>query len=182
MAKFRSPVLAAVALSIGLLALGGCASNRMQDGNVLTCPRALFLAGTDRATGFGPNPATPQVPENAVLELQLVDLKAPCRLNRVQAVSTVSFSILLERRNTAIAETYSVPYFVAVTDASGAVLARHDFVSQPRLPAGVAAVTVTERIDETLPLADGQRAVGFEILVGLRVSEREYEYNLRRAR
>ena len=50
------------------------------------------------------------------------------------------------------------------------------------LDAGVPAVTVTERVEETLPLAEGQRAVAFEILVGLRVSEREYEYNLSRRR
>jgi hypothetical protein len=154
----------------------------MEAGNSLTCPRALFLAGTDRATGFGPNPATAQVPENAVLELQLVDLKAPCSLNRVQAVSNISFSILIERRNTAIAEVYAVPYFVAITDASGTILAKHEFVSRPRLEVGVPAVTVNERVDETFPLTQGQRAVAFEILVGLRVNEREYEYNLQRAR
>ena len=50
------------------------------------------------------------------------------------------------------------------------------------MDAGVPAVTVTERVEETLPLAEGQRAVAFEILVGLRVSEREYEYNLSRRR
>lgn len=152
----------------------------MQAGNMLTCPRALFLAGAERATGFAPN--APETPENAVLELQLADLKAPCSLNRVRSVSSLEFSILVERRNAATAETYSIPYFVAVLDANGAILARHDFVSRPRLDAGVPSVTVTERVEETLPLAEGQRAVAFEILVGLRVSEREYEYNLRRRR
>jgi hypothetical protein len=179
--KIRSSVLLAAALAVALSGLGACARNRLQDGTTLTCPRTLFLAGTERATGFGNNPAAP-APENAVLEIELADLKAPCRFNNERAVTSIEFSILVERRNTAIAETYAVPFFVAVTDASGAILAKHDFVSRPRFDVNVGAVTVTERVEETLPLAAGQRAVAFEILVGLQVNEREYDYNLSQRR
>lgn len=175
----RSLALAALALAL-LLGLGACTGGRLQAGNSLTCPRASFVAGTERVTRFPPN-AQP-APQNAAVEIQLADLETSCRINRVRAEAALEFGILVERRNTTAVETLGVPFFVAVTDVAGNILVKHNFVSRPYFAAGVPAVTVSERIDETLPLTEGQRAVAFEILIGIQLTPAEYEYNLVRPR
>jgi hypothetical protein len=158
--------------------LGGCA--RYVEGTTLTCPSAAFLGGTERVTRF--EPGRPAAADNVAAEVELADLVHTCKVNDRRAISTLSFSILATRRATASTGSLDVPYFVAVADAQGNILAKNNFTARLSFPAGQASVTGLEDIEETVPLTTGLRGPMFEILIGIQLTPEELDYNLARQR
>ena len=169
---------ALVALVLAAAASAGCA--RYTDGTLLSCPRTMFVAGTERLTLFGPGAA--RSPESAAVEIQLTGLQYSCRLSPQRALATISFRIDVARRDAGTAGNIDVPYFVVVTDAAGNILVKHQFAARVPLVAGTSFATLAQEIEETLPLSAGQRAAWFEILVGVQISPLDLDYNLARGR
>jgi hypothetical protein len=168
---------AAVILALGVvLVLAGCA--RYTAGTNLTCPRAVFLGGTEVLTRFAPGAA--RTDANAVAAIELDNLQYSCQVSRRDAQALVSFEVRGVRRDTSAVADIDVPYFIAVTDVNGAVVAKHNFTARLHYLAGVNAVTSFEQIQETIPLGPGQRAVGYELVIGIQLSREELDYNLAR--
>ena len=166
----------AVLAVAGALSLGACA--RYSEGTNLTCPRAVMLGGAETQTRFAPGAA--RTDANVVARIEIDSIQYSCQVATRQALAGVTFNVRGARRDAAVVGDIDVPYFVAVTDVNGAIVAKHNFVTRLHFLPGVATVTNFEQIQETIPLAAGQRAVGFEIIVGIQLTREELDYNLAR--
>jgi hypothetical protein len=166
-------VILAVVVGAALL-LGACA--RYTEGTNLTCPRAVFVGGADTQTRFAPGAA--RTAANITADVELSDMQYTCRVATSRAVANLNFTVAGTRRDTSGVADIDVPYFVAVTDATGAIIAKHNFSARLHFLAGVGTVSSVQRIEEKLPLAAGQRAVGFEQMVGIQLSREDLDYNL----
>ncbi|MSP20125.1 MAG: hypothetical protein EXQ93_01020 [Alphaproteobacteria bacterium] len=159
-----------------LLGLSGCVQYR--DGTNLTCPRAVFLGGAETLTRFVPGAAATD--DNIAAQIRLSGLQYNCRTSRRDAVATVLFAVAGVRRNAALPGTIDVPYFVAVVDSQGLIIAKQIFTTRLAYIAGVSSVTVRPEIYETLTPAAGLSPVAYEIIVGIQLTPEEFEYNLAR--
>jgi len=172
----RLSSLAPTLLLGAVLLVAGC--TRFTEGTNLSCPRAVFLGGTDTLVRFAPDAARTE--RNVAAQFELYDMQYSCRISSRRAEANVTFAVSGMRRSSAVAENHEVPYFIVVTNQQGAVVAKHNFTARLRFPAGGNAATITERVEVTLPLAEGQRAVGFELVVGIQLTREELDYNLAR--
>ena len=170
-APLRS-VMAVLALA-GALSLGAC--TRYSEGTNLTCPRAVMLAGTERQTRFAPGTGRSDADVVAVIELD--NIQYSCQVSTRRALAGVTFDVKGVRRDAGVVADIDVPYFVAVTDVNGAVVNKQTFTTRLHFLPGVATVTMREQIEETMPLAAGQKAVGYEIVVGIQLTREELDYN-----
>ena len=160
----------------GALSLGAC--TRYTEGTNLTCPRAVMLAGTETQTRFAPGAA--RTDANVIAQIEIDNIQYSCQVATRQALAGVAFDVRAARRDVSLVGDIDVPYFVAVTDVNGTVVAKQNFTTRLHFLPGVSTVTALERIQETIPLAAGQRAVGFEIIVGIQLTREELDYNLAR--
>ena len=92
----------------------------------------------------------------------------------------MTFNINAVRRDTAQVGSIDVPYFVAVADSQGRIIAKQLFTTRLTFIAGIGTIVRPETVQEIIPLADGQNAVAYEILIGIQLTQDELDYNLAR--
>ena len=110
----------------------------------------------------------------------LDNLAAGCRYSSQRAEADISFDIVATPGVAHAAGFADIPFFVAVLDLDGEVLVKTPFVARVPLPPGGGAVTWTEELIQEILLGDGQKARGFEILVGLQLTAEQFEDNVAR--
>lgn len=171
-ARLTAHLVAAAAL----LALAACQS--LTAGTYLNCPAVAFLGGAEHITQFNEGPGRGVV--DIAVEADLDNLGAECRFSAERVELDLSFDIVAVRGVDLQAAAVDVPFFVAVTDASGQVLVKTPFVASIPLAAGAAAATWTEELTQEILLTEGQRSRSFEVLIGFQLTAEQLEYNFAR--
>jgi hypothetical protein len=73
--------------------------------------------------------------------------------------------------------SFSYPYFVAVTDAGGNVVAKEIFAANISYDAGQSSSATEENIREIVPLSGTGVEKGYSIMIGFQLSDGELAYN-----
>jgi hypothetical protein len=73
--------------------------------------------------------------------------------------------------------SFSYPYFIAVMDPNGNILAKEIFASNLSYDSGSMASGQSESIREIIPLADGVNPESYSVMIGFQLSDSELAYN-----
>ena len=155
--------------------LGACQG--LVDQPARACPAVAMVADTDVLTRFAPGAVADA--GSILAEATLFGINSACRAGDERAVVDIAFQIDATRGLGAGIAAIDLPFFIAVIDAGGTILAKEVFVSRLTFDESGAATEV-ERLVEDIPLGAGQRPVDFQVLVGFQLTADELRHNQRR--
>lgn len=160
------------------LALTSCGGSSRQDASVY-CPQPLTV--TDAATLTRFKPGAGRDPRDVMFEASLVGAGTACSLAKGRMDIDLKMRIAVNAGPSVASGTSSVPYFVRIIDASGAVRQGQDFNADYKLSTANPRGASIEEISLMLPYGDPTELGGYRIAVGLKPTQEELQYN-RRAR
>jgi hypothetical protein len=142
------------------------------------CPRVEALPELARVTQF----ADEKNPSTILSETVLTKLDSSC----ITTEDTVNLDIMLNFTSTlgtaglkqaAAQSSYSHPYFVAVVNPAGKIMAKDVFSLSPVFTSGQKEVFSSERLQQTIPLSATIPANQYRIMIGFQLSESELAHN-----
>src|SRR5262249_49182168 len=71
----------------------------------------------------------------------------------------------------------SFPFFVAITNPAGEIIAKRIFTSALVFPGNVGYVEHREELSQRIPLSTGGGAADYQVIIGLQLTPDELEYN-----
>ncbi len=161
--------LAALAMA-ATVALAGCQG--LTEQSARACPSVAILGNTNVVTKFAPVGAAASI----LAEASLSGLNSGCRANDERVLVEIAFQIDAVRGLSSDVLGVEIPFFAAVTDTEGTILAKDIFIGRLEF-SETGTATLVERIEEDIPLAPGQAPVGFQIVVGFQLTPEEMRYN-----
>lgn len=167
--KILQSAFAALAASA---ALSGCASNVNP-----SCPTAAGLVETSSLTKFAPGAS--EDPAHMLYRVELTAVSTDCSLhNKTRTVdSSLTLHFVATRSPSALAATYTVPYFVAIHSGSD-ITAKRIFDVQIHFAPGQTSVSLSDHVQSAvIHVALDKMAFDYQLLAGLQLSKRELEYN-----
>jgi len=157
-------------------ALGGCGSKR-DEAAAVYCPPPLTVTDTQTLTRFKPGPG--RDPRDIMFEASLLNAGTACALSRGRMEIDLKMRIAVNAGPSVAPGTSSVPYFVRVIDASGAVKQGQDFSADYKLSTGSPRGSSLEELTLTLYYENPTELGGYRIAVGLKPTHEELQYNRR---
>ena len=159
-----------------LLPLLGC------DTRIAICPVPAILADTQSVTIFRPGSAPDMA--NELYTVSLINAQGDCTYNTRQNLVKASLDLTFHatRAPQATAATYSLPYFVAVTENSKIYTKRLLYLKFTFAP-GAATATITQSPDDIeLHISNGKLPWNYEELAGFQMSPEQIDYAKNRSR
>ncbi|MFO1159294.1 MAG: hypothetical protein U1E60_10685 [Reyranellaceae bacterium] len=164
----RLVFLAPLALTTLLAACGGGSSEPQG-----YCPPAFTVQDADRLTHF--RDGAGRDPRDIAYEAAVAGASTSCETRRGVTTVNLIMRISVAAGPSVAAGTTSVPYFVRVLDASGAVTQGQEFNADFRLNASNPRGASQEELTLRLPNDGGS----YRIAVGLKPTAEELNYNRR---
>jgi hypothetical protein len=166
--SFRFAAIAGLALL-----LASCSSEK----KIQFCPGWSSVLDAFVVTQF--KPGAEQIPANALYTAKITNVDGNCSFDKAgkHADSDVEISFVATRPSAGAAATYTVPYFVAVTQ-SARVVTRTVRQVTFSFAAGETTATAEEDVgDIELVTEGGNKPYDYQILVGFQLTKAQYEYN-----
>ncbi len=160
------------AVILGTTGLLGCA----QANRVVMCPVASVLADTATYPGF--RVGAEGDPAAELYNVRVVNVTTDCDWEAEQQTSDSDIELVFHatRTPTGDADTYTVPYFVAVTYA-GDILAKQIFTVQFYFQPGAASADFSQEVESILTHVEpGKMPYDYQILVGMQLTEAQLNY------
>ncbi len=147
------------------------------------CPQARVLGNADQVTYFRDGPGRDVL--DIEYEAQIIELAGECVYRRdgtLAATFSPAFRITLGAADNDRRAEFS--YFVAIVRrADSAVLNKEVFPVAVEAPPNQSQIRFRDgEVSLSLPLKEGETGAGFQVLLGLQLSEEQLEYNRRQAR
>ena len=167
------PAVRPFAMALLAALLASCSSTKKID----YCPGTASILDTAIMTQFRPGTAPDAA--NALYSVQIVNVKGDCTFDKQGKTSdsSVHVSFKATRPSPGDAAQYTVPYFVAVTQANRIVtkqLRSVTFAFQP----GATTADFAEDIGSVALVTDGdKKPFDYQVLVGLELTKAQLEYN-----
>jgi hypothetical protein len=156
--------------TVAMVTLAGCQG--LTERSARACPSVVILGNTNMVTKFAPVGAAASI----LAEATLSALNSGCRANEERVLVEIAFQIDAVRGLSSDVLEVEIPFFAAVTDAEGSILAKDIFIARLEF-SETGTATVMERIEEDIRLAPGQAPVGFQIVVGFQLTPEEMRYS-----
>jgi hypothetical protein len=153
--------------------LSGCADKSKQ----ANCPGMVALAEAARESVF--REGTSPDPSNVLYTVQVVGVKGTCDIDKKAHTADASIDIHFRatRAPTGASAQYSVPYFVAVTQADR-IINKKAFQAQFAFVPGEAVADFTDTVGSTeIDPEKGKHPYDYQILVGLPLTKAQLDYN-----
>jgi hypothetical protein len=169
-------VLRFSAFLMALAVLSGCADK------VNNCPIAVILADASQVTTFKPG-ATQDLAGEAY-RVALVGISTDCSINKRTGETDSSYRVNFRatRAPSADAAHYTVPYFVAVTQADQLIEKRILQVSFDFAP-GASLATFSESPDDfDIRVPNGHQPYEYELMAGFQMTPAQVDYNKKMGR
>lgn len=160
-------------LALAGAALAACDSTRGV--TQYACPRFGGLETAIQQVKFRAGDGKDLTDVMYMVRLDSVQRKCQYDKTGVAIEMTVGFALELGPANPD--RNASFQYFVAIADADSNVLAKEVFPVTLTFPANVGYVEKKDILDQRIPMAQGRTASGYQIIVGLQLTEAELEYN-----
>jgi hypothetical protein len=162
--------LAAVAV-LGLLA--GC--NLLPDKRDKTCPKVEVVDALSKLVQFADGPGRDL--SDVLYAARIEDVKSACAFDKSGVRVEMTVSIVGDRAQAGQKLTGSdVTYFVAITDASQAIVAKKLFTSRLDFSEDKPA-RIDDVLDQTIPLTVLTSAKDHTIIVGFQLTPEQVNYN-----
>jgi len=158
---------------LAVILLAGCTSAAKQ----LNCPGTAALVDASTQTIF--RQGTTPDPGNVLYAVRIVRVKSECDIDKGAHKADTSLDITFRatRAPTGDAVPYTVPYFVAVTQADR-IIGKQSFSVQFTFAPGQAAVEFTDTVASTVVHPDKDKhPYDYQILVGLPLTKEQLDYN-----
>jgi hypothetical protein len=136
------------------------------------------LVAASEASFFVPK-ATPD-PSNLLYRVEITSVKGDCDVDKKALNADVSLEVHFRatRSPSDTPASYSVPYFVAVTEGTDRVLAKKNFNVEFSFVPGQATADFTDTIASTEVQSKGEkRTYDYQVLVGLQLTKEQLQYN-----
>lgn len=159
-----------------LLPLLGCSTK------ITICPVPAILADTQSVTFFRPG-TTPDM-ANELYTVSVTNAQGDCTYNTKENLVKASLDLTFRatRAPQAQAASYSVPYFVAVTENSRIFTKRMLYLKFTFAP-GAATATINQSPDDiSLRVSNGKLPWNYEELVGFQMTPEQIAYAKNRSR
>jgi hypothetical protein len=171
----RFAVRFAVVLAAPVL-LWGCSSQ------ITICPVAAILADTATMTVF--KPGTVPDPANELYTVQMVNAETSCSYNRRDGTTSSDLTLTFHatRPPSAMAATYSVPYFVVVSENAKLYDKKIYTLRFSFAPGAVSADIKQSPRGAEIKIANGKLPWNYELLSGLQVTPAQIAYNKKMGR
>lgn len=159
-----------------LLPVLGCSTK------ISICPVPAILADTQSVTFFRPG-TTPDM-ANELYTVSLINAEGDCTYNTKENLVKASLDLTFRatRAPQAQAATYSVPYFVAVTENEKIYNKRILYLKFSFAP-GAATATITQSPNDiSLRVSNGKLPWNYEELVGFQMTPEQIAYSKNRSR
>jgi hypothetical protein len=167
-----------------ILLLSGCSVFRgiFVGSKGTICPVAAVLVDTSSLTVF--RPELQNDPAGALYAVDLNGVKTDCSFDRRegQTDSSLHLTFHATRAPTGEAVSYSVPYYVAVTQGDR-ILSKRILTAQFGFAPGASTANFEEDVDSTvIELENGKQPYDYELLVGLQLTPAQHDYNKKMGR
>ena len=176
LSPLRRAGLTALVLA-GPALLSGCADTR-----ITICPVPAILAETANLTAF--KPGTAPDPANELYSVAVVDAQTTCSYNRRDGSTTsdLTLSFHATRPPNAQGASYSVPYFLVVSEKDKLYDKKIYTVNFRFAPGAVAADVTLSPDDVTIKIANGKLPWDYQLMVGLQLTAEQMAYNKKMGR
>lgn len=165
------------ALGLALLALAGCNSTKVN-----ICPVAVVLADAGQVTVFRPGAA--QDLSGEAYRVFLTGASTSCDVNKKtgETSSSLGLDFRASRAPTADGARYTVPYFVAVTQADRLIEKRILNVTFDFAP-GASTATFHESPDDfNIQVENGHQPYEYQLMAGFQMTPAQVDYNKKMGR
>ena len=159
------------------LALAGCGGSSKQEIAASYCPTPLTVQDAQRLTRFKAGPG--RDPRDVMFEASLAGAGVACSVRRNAMDVTLIMRVAVSAGPSVGTGVSSVPYFVRVLDASGAVVQGREFNADFRLSQTNPRGLSQEELTLSLPYNQISDLGGYRIAVGLKPTPEELDYNRR---
>ncbi|HJP22499.1 MAG: hypothetical protein QF546_08495 [Alphaproteobacteria bacterium] len=163
------------------LLLAGCAPGGLLSKQTnIPCPSIMLLGEAERLTQFKEGEGRDLIDVRYEATLSNLTLQCVFKEGRVEVIA--SFDLVATRGPAARGRIGEFPFFVAVTGPGpgDGIMAKEVFSSRLEFGPNRRRAGVVEQIEEIIPLAEGQKAEDFEVLIGFQLAPDQLEYNRRR--
>jgi hypothetical protein len=159
-----------------LLPLLGCSTK------ISVCPVPAILADTQSVTFF--RPGTTADMGNELYTVSLINAVGDCTYNTSQNLVKASLDLTFRatRAPQATAATYSVPYFVAVTENARIYTKRLLYLKINFAPGAATALITQSPDDIQLHVSNGKLPWNYEELAGFQMTPEQITYAISRSR
>jgi predicted small secreted protein len=121
-----------------------------------------------------------------VSEITILGVENTCRVENGTLVLQIDIALQGKTGSKARARptdkpSFAYPYFVAVTDNQGAVLAKEIFAASVAYGATQTEINQTESIFQTMPFPDTGRGQTYDVIVGFQLTPDQLAYNQKKS-
>ena len=160
------------AIVLAALALSGCSSR------LKPCPSAAVLADASSYIQF-PEGAAPD-PSHALYTAQITGVSTDCDFDKKErtADSSLVITFRVSRAPNGSPLHGSIPYFLVVNGANGAIILRQQFKVDFQLAPGEANTSFTDNVSSVnIDLGKDKWPWDYQLLVGLQLTKAQLDYN-----
>ncbi|MBL8697010.1 MAG: hypothetical protein JNK67_01470 [Alphaproteobacteria bacterium] len=165
--------LAAAVLVTGCSALG--LSEKPNPRSI--CPQGLILADAGEVTIFRDGPGRDLT--DVVAQAKVADVVIDCKPERRQVRVDLQVAIAAERGPANRAGKQPIDYFVAVVDPQGQILNRQSFRMNFEWPENRLRIGQIDELEPRIAIEAPDKAPGYQIWVGLQLTEEQLAWNRR---
>lgn len=161
-------------LRLAVLAIAALSSGCSSDATSLTCPGAQIAPDLDAIVQFPPGSG------RALSDIQLGGkiraVSAACSREKSGIASDLDISFFAAR-NTLQLRRSDLPYFVAIADNTGTILAKQNFTATAQFTGTQNYTEFHEKITTHLPVRSAADGDSYAIIVGFQLSAEELAFN-----
>ncbi len=126
----------------------------------------------------------PEKPSDAskISEIHITDVKNSCRVEGESLVMQIDLALTGKvgpkaRVKATDKPSFAYPYFVAVTDADGVVVAKEIFAASIAYAPNQNEITQRESVFQTMPIPDEKKGQSYNVIVGFQLTPEQLAYN-----
>ncbi len=156
-------------LALGLIGfLASCGGDEVEF--VMTCPQVLIVEEASQLTQYVPGEGRDMLDVRFDADIGRVNWVCEFFVEENRVEIDVRFATLALRGPAAENDVARFPYFVAVADPQGTILAKQVFVIEIRFPGNSLEVGHLERVFQTLEYAGLGNAANYTVYVGFQLT------------
>ena len=167
------PIFRSLAVCLAVLAVSSCTDDK----KIAFCPGMTAVLDAYMAATF--KPGTQPLPTNALYTVEIVNVRGNCTFDKQGKSSESNLHVTFgaTRGVPGDAATYTVPYFVAVTQSETIITKTLRKITFSFAP-GEKTATFEDDIDDVALTTDGEKKpYDYQILVGLQLTKEQLDYN-----
>lgn len=175
--SFSGQARLAIVLGAALLA-AGCTSKAEEARNAVVCPKAYIVGDASQLVRFKPGPG--RDPTDVLFRADVMRAENKCEFGRNGVVIETKVQLGVQEGPAAAAQNRQAAfnYFVALIGPNSQILAREEFTADYKFEGNRTRLAGVEELTQRAGFTSAT-ANGYQIAVGIALSQEELSYNRR---